>query len=198
MAPDRDPKTRSRRPRRDAEANRERVLLAAVHAVRREGPKVPMATIAADADVGVGTVYRHFPTREDLLAALSARSFGIVLENLRIASEAGPRAGDRVAAFLDATITRRAELVLPLHGGPVVADAAVLELRRQVGRAVEALLAPGVADGSLRADLTAGDVVLFGAMLAEPLATVTDWDAIARRQARIYVDGIAGPDRVDD
>lgn len=191
MAPDRDPKTPARRPRRDAEQNRERVLLAAVHAVRREGSRVPMATIAADAGVGVGTVYRHFPAREDLLAALSARSYGIVLENLRLAAEAGPRARDRVAAFFDATIVRRAEFVLPLHGGPIVLDAAILELRRQIGRAVEALLAQGREDGSLRADLAGSDLVLFGAMLAEPLANVADWDAVARRQAHIYVQGLA-------
>ena len=47
--------------RRDALANQERVLAAAVTAVLREGRQVPMATIAADAGVGVGTLYRRYP-----------------------------------------------------------------------------------------------------------------------------------------
>jgi len=58
-----------RRVRSDAQANRERVLAAAVTAVLREGRQVPMGTIAAAAGVGIGTLYRHFPTREALVEA---------------------------------------------------------------------------------------------------------------------------------
>ena len=58
-------------------ANRERVLDAATELVRRDGEKVPMADIAGRAGVGVGTVYRHFATREALLGALVHRSFGL-------------------------------------------------------------------------------------------------------------------------
>ncbi|MGH8921324.1 MAG: TetR family transcriptional regulator, partial [Actinomycetes bacterium] len=72
--------------RRDAADNRERVLLAAAAAVRREGAAVPMATVAADAGVGVGTVYRHYPSREALLGALTVRSFQLVLEAARRAA----------------------------------------------------------------------------------------------------------------
>src|SRR5260370_37803696 len=51
------------RPRRDAEANRERVLAAAAAAMTREGHHVPLATIAAEAGVGVGTLYRKYADR---------------------------------------------------------------------------------------------------------------------------------------
>src|SRR5580692_7769094 len=57
----------SREPRSDAARNHEALVRAATGAVHREGPRVPMATIAADAGVGIGTLYRHFPSREDLL-----------------------------------------------------------------------------------------------------------------------------------
>ncbi|MGA2929356.1 MAG: TetR family transcriptional regulator, partial [Solirubrobacteraceae bacterium] len=67
--------------RSDAAANRERILAAATIAVRRDGEKVPMATIAEEAGVGIGTVYRHYPTRPALLAALTLRSFHLVLEH---------------------------------------------------------------------------------------------------------------------
>src|SRR5207249_1332901 len=69
---------RVRAPRRDGTVNRERVLAAAAVAIKREGEKVPLATIASDARVGVGTLYRHYPTREALLAALADRSYRIV------------------------------------------------------------------------------------------------------------------------
>jgi AcrR family transcriptional regulator len=53
--------------RSDALANQERVLAAAVTAVLREGQQVPMAIIAAEAGVGIGTLYRRYPNREALL-----------------------------------------------------------------------------------------------------------------------------------
>lgn len=71
--------------RRDALANQERVLAAAVTAVLREGPQVPMATIAAEAGVGVGTLYRRYPNREALLDALTHRAFELLLEQARAA-----------------------------------------------------------------------------------------------------------------
>src|ERR1700728_4041341 len=61
----------SRGPRRDAARNHQTLIRAATAAVHRERPRVPMATIAADAGVGIGTLYRHFATREDLLSHLT-------------------------------------------------------------------------------------------------------------------------------
>jgi len=88
--PKSDPQTHpdARPLRSDAVANRERVLAAAAIAVRRDGEKVPMATIADKAGVGIGTLYRHYPSRPALLAALSRRSYGLVLD-LAAPSESG-------------------------------------------------------------------------------------------------------------
>lgn len=63
--------TEGRRQRRDAVANKERILEAAQDAFRTQGLSVDMRTVAAAAGVGVGTLYRHFPTREDLLQAIT-------------------------------------------------------------------------------------------------------------------------------
>jgi hypothetical protein len=76
----------TRRLRSDAAANRERILAAATIAITRAGEKVPMATIADQAGVGIGTLYRHFPTRPALLAALTMRSFELVLQHARTAA----------------------------------------------------------------------------------------------------------------
>ena len=72
-------KRRPREQRTDAARNHEALVRAATAAVHREGPHVPMATIAADAGVGIGTLYRHFPTREDLLNSLTALSSAALL-----------------------------------------------------------------------------------------------------------------------
>ena len=71
--------------RSDAALNRDALVQAATAAVHREGIRVRMSTIAEDAGVGIGTLYRHFPTREDLLNYLTHRSFEMVLANARSA-----------------------------------------------------------------------------------------------------------------
>jgi AcrR family transcriptional regulator len=185
------PLTNDRALRRDAAANRERVLAAAAVAVRRDGERVPMATIADEAGVGIGTVYRHYPTRAALLAALSLRAYDLVLEHARTAANADGSAVDAIARFLAQTIAARDDLVLPLHGGPVSLDARTLASQAEIRELLERVLARGRRDGSIRADVTANDIIITGAMLAQPLAHVADWDELARRQAEIYVAGLA-------
>jgi AcrR family transcriptional regulator len=177
--------------RSDAAANRERVLAAAAAAVRRDGERVPMATIADEAGVGIGTVYRHYPTRAALLAALSLRSYDLVLDHARTAADADGPAIDAVARFLEQTIAGRDDLILPLHGGPVSVDARTLALQAEIRNLLEQVLARGRRDGSIRADATATDIIITGAMLAQPLAHVADWDRLAQRQAEIYLAGLA-------
>jgi AcrR family transcriptional regulator len=177
--------------RSDAAANRERVLAAAAAAIKRDGERVPMATIADEAGVGIGTLYRHYPTRAALLAALSRRSWDLVLDHARTAADADGPAVDAVAQFLAQTIAARDDLILPLHGGPVLLDPETLALRTEVRELLAQVLTRGRRDGSIRADATATDIVITGAMLARPLPHATDWDRLARRQAEIYIAGLA-------
>jgi AcrR family transcriptional regulator len=185
------PQSQERPLRRDAAANRERLLAAAAVAFRRDGERVPMATIADEAGVGIGTVYRHYPTRAALLAALSRRSWDLVLEHARTAANADGPAVDAIARFLAQTIAARDDLILPLHGGPVLLDDETLALRAEIRELLEQVLTRGRRDHSIRADATATDIIITGAMLAQPLAQVSDWDRLARRQAEIYVAGLA-------
>ncbi len=181
----------ARRLRRDALANQERVLGAAVTTMLRHGQNVPMATIAAEAGVGVATLYRRYATREALLEALTERSFRLVLE---VAVEAASHAGSGLAAvswFLERTLEHRAELVLPLHGGPTDLPAGTVAVRAAVHRTLGLLLARGREDGSVRADVTPADVVVFGAMIAQPLAP--GWERAARRQKALFLRGLSPP-----
>ena len=87
--------------RSDAQANQERVLAAAVTAVLREGRHVPMATIAADAGVGIGTLYRRYPSREALLEALTLRAFRLVLECAKDAEDQDAPGLASLSSFLE-------------------------------------------------------------------------------------------------
>jgi AcrR family transcriptional regulator len=186
-----EPSRVARALRSDAAANRERVLAAAAIAVRRDGEKVPMATIADEARVGIGTLYRHYPTREALLEALALRSYRLVLDHARGAVDSDESAATALAQFFERTITARDDLILPLHGGPVRLDQETVALRTEISDLLEQVLARGRRDGTVRGDVTAVDVIITGAMLAQPLPHVANWDQLARRQARIYVAGLA-------
>ncbi|SEP15220.1 TetR/AcrR family transcriptional regulator [Amycolatopsis saalfeldensis] len=177
--------------RRDAADNRERVLAAAAAAVRREGTAVPMATVAADAGVGVGTVYRHYPSREALLGALTHRSFRLVLDAARSAAGLDASAIEGIRSFLGRTIEHGADLVLPLHGGPATIDEAAVSLRDEVHRTLGSMLERGRRDGTIRPGVRTADLVVFGALLAQRLPHVEDWETVAHRQADIYVAGLA-------
>jgi AcrR family transcriptional regulator len=177
--------------RRDAAANRDRVLAAAAAAVRREGTAVPMATIAADAGVGVGTVYRHFPSRDALLGALTLRSFEMVLDAARLAAATDRLGIEAVRAFLDQTIKHGPDLVLPLHGGPLISDQATKAVMVEAHAIIDSLLRRGRDDKTIHADVSKADLVLFGALLAQQLPHVKNWPAAARRLAAIFVAGLA-------
>jgi AcrR family transcriptional regulator len=177
--------------RSDAAANRGRLLAAATAAVKQDGEKAPMATVAAGAGVGVGTLYRHFPTREALLAALVTQSYEIVLSAARRAAMRSEPALTSLRAFLDEVIRRRDELILPLHGGPVTLDPGTVALRDSISQAIDQVLARGRAEGAVGPQITSGDIIIMGALLAQPLPHVPDWEQTARRAARIYLAGLA-------
>ena len=184
----------TRRLRSDAAANRERILAAATIAVRRDGERVPMATIADEAGVGIGTLYRHYPTRPALLAALTLRSFELVLRHARAAALSDEPAPAALQQFFEQTIAARDEFILPLHGGPVIHDGQVVALRTEIRRLLERVLARGRRDRTIRPDATPIDIIITGAMLAQPLPNTADWDQLARRQARIVVAGLKAAD----
>lgn len=180
----------ARSPRRDAAANRERLLDAATELVRTSGERVPMAEVAKAAGVGVGTLYRHFAAREDLLSALVHRSFGLALANARAAAaEPGP-ALEGVRSFLVATLRDRDRFVLPLHGGPAVFSAATRELQAEVRAVLQTLLDRGQAAGELRDDLTPVDLILAASLLSRPLPNAGDWDLLALRQIDLLLQGL--------
>jgi AcrR family transcriptional regulator len=182
---------RVREQRSDAVTNREGLVRAAIAAVHRDGPRVPMATIAADAGVGIGTLYRHFPTREELLAHLTHRSFLQVLANAQAADQGASTGIDALRRFVQAAVDQRNELVLPLHGGPPVTAPPTLAVREQVHRTINHMIDRGRQDGTIKRDVTARDIITLGGMLGQPRRSDPGAEATYGRLLDTYLNGLS-------
>nr|WP_075835935.1 TetR/AcrR family transcriptional regulator [Deinococcus marmoris] len=176
--------------RADAVRNYNRLLNSAAVTFLGEGPRVSMQRIAQDAGVGIGTLYRHFPDRTALLAALSSRAYRAVLD-LALTCQRTER--DPVQAllnFLLGTISHRDVLVLPLHGAPAVASEADLQTRHAISAVLDELLRDGQARDRIRTDVNSTDIIVAGALLAQSLSNLPEHEALARRCAQIFIDGL--------
>src|SRR3984957_2247463 len=183
---------RRRRPRRDAELNRERILDAAVSVMLREGRHVPLAVIAGEAGVGVGTLYRSFADREALLHALEYRAYGLLNQILDEVSQRDIPGLGAVREFLAGTLAIGDQLILPLHGAPPLVSDRAVHARQEINRRLDRFIEHGQADGSIRAPVTATDVIVFSALITQPLPHGPAWPLIAGRQLAIFVNGLAG------
>ncbi|HTX83671.1 MAG TPA: TetR/AcrR family transcriptional regulator [Streptosporangiaceae bacterium] len=150
-----------RRLRADAQRNREQLLAAAVTAFSRDDPEVTLESIARDAGVGIGTLYRHFPTREALVDAAYrselAKLCGAV-PGLLARSTADKALRTWMDLFIEYTTTKRGmsdalRMVIASGGNPFA------ESRSRLLAAVCALMKAGAADGTLRADVDPADLL---------------------------------------
>jgi AcrR family transcriptional regulator len=187
MNPDPPKKLRS-----DAAVNAERVMAAAVRAGLAEGRNVPLADIAAEAGVGIGTLYRRYPNREALIEALQVRAYRLLIAEAEDALAAGSSGLDSVDRYLRQSFEHRDQLVLPLHGAPRTEDSESARLRGQLKGAIAAIIERGHRDGTLRTEVTGATVVRFGAMLAQPMTSVRGWAESAAEQRSVFLRGIAG------
>ena len=187
-----------RRPRRDAELNRERVLAAAVSAMLREGRNVPLAVIAAEAGVGVGTLYRSYADREALLHALEYRAYGLLNQILDEIDSRDLPGLEAVREFLSRSLAIGDQLILPLHGAPPLISPQAVQARQEINRHLDRFIERGRADGSIRAAVNATDIIVFSALITQPLPHGPDWPLIAGRQLAIFVNGLAasGPNDI--
>lgn len=152
---------------------------------------MPLETIAAEAGVGIGTLYRRFPNREALLEAMAVRAYRLILAEAEDALACGQTGHDAIRRFLVQSFVHRDQLVLPLHGAPLTEDSESSELRQRMQRTMTAIVDRGHRDGTVRPEVTAGTVVRFGAMLAQPMSNVPHWDEAAAQQREVFLRGIA-------
>jgi AcrR family transcriptional regulator len=156
--------------RADARRNREKLLAAARAAFAAATDVVALEAVARDAGVGIGTLYRHFPTREALVEAVYAAELDDVVAGASaLLAEFPPEVAlrtwmDRYAAFV---ATKRG-MVDTLRAGWASGSTATPTTRERVTAAVAPILARGATTGSLRADVDPEDVItmLLGVLLA--------------------------------
>ncbi|MCT2588807.1 TetR/AcrR family transcriptional regulator [Streptomyces sp. N2-109] len=152
-----------RRTRSDALQNRERLLEVAAQVFAEQGLDTAPAAIAKQAGVGVGTLYRHFPTREALIDAAYRRRLTLVCEK---AAELlpGHTAAEATRAWMEHFLdyaTAKSGMSEALN--TVIASGVdpYADSRTLLVDAVSTLLEAGARDGSLRGDITPEDVLLF-------------------------------------
>ncbi|MEU1391856.1 MULTISPECIES: helix-turn-helix domain-containing protein [unclassified Nonomuraea] len=187
-----------RNQRADAQRNRERILAVAAAVIEEQGTEASLRDVARRAEVGLGTLYRHFPTREALLEALLRQRFDLLAERARtLAGAAAPHealvewlrsfvagagAYRGLAASMMATINDEGS---PLH-------ASCHAMRQAGGR----LLERAQATGEVRADVTGLD--LFA--LASAVSWIADQaPSLAARGDHLFgliMDGLRPPERL--
>ncbi len=177
-------------PRRDAERNRQKLLDAGREAFA-EDPEAPLDEIARRAGVGIGTLYRHFPTRDALVEVIYAEHIDEVLAAAEEAADA-ESPWDGLVAFLERVLELQARN-LPLRGVFLrhSTDAALAERRRRIQPALARLVARGREEGEVRGDFTLGDLSLALWSFA-PIFEATSGVApeVWRRHLRILLDGM--------
>lgn len=186
---------RARGVRADAARNRAALVEAARWVFRRDGLAAQMDDIAARAGLGVGTLYRHFPTKDALLEVLVLERYHWILAEARAACQAadpwagfttfvwrlaGLEAEDRAIADILLEAQRRIDLA-PLY-------AELLEL-------VGALAARAQAAGRMRTDVTGEDALVAVCTLTKGLRERPDADdASWQRLVRVLLDGLRAPE----
>jgi AcrR family transcriptional regulator len=185
--------TRSERPlRRDAERNRLRILEAASAAFAEDGLSVTLDEIARRAGVGVGTIYRRFPDKEQLIDALFEARMTAIAEE----AEEALRAEDAWAGLM--RFFERAAAQHACDRGFKEVALSGVHGRERVGRArqlmfplVSKLVARAQADGSLRPDVQPTDMPLLQLMLGALSECTRDVDPeVWRRFLGIVTDGL--------
>jgi AcrR family transcriptional regulator len=187
----------ARRPRADAVRNRERVLAAAKLVFSKGGADASLEAVAKRAGVGIGTLYRHFRTREALFEAVyrrEVRQLSELAEQLK--DEPSPVEALRrwLHSDIELVATKKgmaAALALAVHGSSEL----YVDSLERLAKAVGVLLDRAVAAGEIRSDISPKDLLraLVGMcyMHDQP-----GWQASVVRLVDIVVDGLRLPARI--
>lgn len=181
----------SRKPRADSIRNREKLLAAATEIFSAGDGNASLEAVARQAGVGIGTLYRHFPTREDLFEAVYRHE----VDQLGQLAEQLAEGSDPVAAlktWLQANVRLVATKKGMIEALQLVAVGSS-ELKaysfERLTQAIALLLDRGIAAGEFRDDVPAEDVLraIIGIFYAQGSA---DWQATALRLVDVFVEGL--------
>jgi AcrR family transcriptional regulator len=187
-----------RKPRADGVRNRERLIEAAKAGFAEVGPDVALEDIARRAGVGIGTLYRHFPTRDAIVEAVYRRAVQQLADAAsRLLETVGPEEALHawMRLFIDYVATKR--LIAPALGS-IAGGASELfaSSGARILDAVSLLVERARAKGDIRDDVQPTDVLraLFGLTYGN---TDPDWEDSARRLIDVVMDGLRAHRPVD-
>ena len=185
-----EPKSRRRRQRTDAQRNIGALLAAAKAVFANAGVDAPAKQITDLAGVGVGTLYRHFPRRSDLVVAVLQHEVDVcadaaqTLSDTHEPTEALAKWLFRLTGFVG---TKRG-LASALHSGDPAFDALPGYLMARLEPVLESLLAAATATGEIRDDVSAKDLIHTVALLCQ--AIPGEELAYNQRMVAVFVDGL--------
>ncbi|MEV6345914.1 helix-turn-helix domain-containing protein [Actinoplanes sp. NPDC051851] len=159
--------------RADARRNHHLIITTAAAVFAEDGLDVPMEAIARRAGVGVGTLYRRFPDRGELIAAVAAHTFRAVLEDVRAAAAAAPTPWDALTRLLSGSenlrLTVHLAFLSPHTWTRVHSASESREIHDEMMAALETLVNDARREGSIRADVGTEEVLgLVSWVLAAP------------------------------
>lgn len=182
--------TRQRRQRVDAQRNTGALLEAAKTAFATSGVDVPAKEIAALAGVGVGTLYRHFPRRADLIVAVLQREIDACADAAPALSATHEPTGalaQWLRRYTEFVATKRG-LATALHSGDPAFDALPGYFFERLGPVLTDLLDTATSAGEIRADVNAKDLLTAVALLCHPAPDTGP--AYSQRMVGLLVDGL--------
>lgn len=172
--------------------NRERILEAAEVTFAARGIAVPISEIARRAGLGVGTLYRHFPTKEALWEAIAHLRLEQVLEDVRQranAADPGEALFEVVSDLVEHSETKR-DLFEALAGAGVDPKARFEHAFASLHEAVGVLLARAQAAGSIRSDVGVDDLFALVGGACAACSEGGFHDASPRRLLGVILDGL--------
>ena len=189
MAP-KDPQSAERKPRSDAQRNRERILEAAKEAFTRFGADASLDDIAKRAGVGAGTLYRHFPTRDALIEAVYRSEVEKLAEaERRFTQTMSPIEALRAWMLLFVDHIAAKQIIAPALNSVAGGPSKLIEgSRGLVQGAIDALVQRAIQSGDIRSDLEPFDLLraLIG---VSHIASGPGWQQSARRLVDILIMG---------
>jgi AcrR family transcriptional regulator len=179
-----------RRPRADARRNSDRLLRAAKSVFATSGVDAPVREIAEKAGVGVGTVYRHFPLRSDLVAAVFRHEVDACADAaaaLAAEHEPSEALGRWLQRYVDFLATKRG-LAAALHPKNPAFDTLRVYFEKRLRPALQGLMEAAAEAGAIRSEIEPADLLRAVALLSTP---AQDGDpASARRMVALLVNGL--------
>jgi AcrR family transcriptional regulator len=184
------PQPAARKPRADAQRNRERILEIAKEAFTRSGVNISLDDVAKQAGIGAGTLYRHFPTREALLEAVYRTEVEkLAAAERELAETLSPIEALRAWMLLFVDYIAAKQIIAPALNTSVGGPSKLFDSSGALIKgAINSLVGRAIESGDIRRDLDPLDL-LRALVGVSNVASTPDWEQSAKRLVQILILG---------